>query len=71
MPPCGESLAAGFEPLKLTHYQWSLGPTDVPIRLWTLTDLRLLARAAGYHPPEIHQDEHLILFHPHDRFPGA
>lgn len=45
---------------------WTITPADTPLRLWTLADLALLARLAGYDPPEEHESENLILFRPRD-----
>lgn len=45
---------------------WRISPDDVALRLWTLADLALLARAGGYAAPEEHESENLILLRPHD-----
>lgn len=48
---------------------WTLGPRDTPLRIWSFGELRLLAHAAGYDPPEAVPDDHLLILRPHDRSP--
>ncbi|MEO1130960.1 MAG: hypothetical protein AAFX05_14805, partial [Planctomycetota bacterium] len=43
--------------------QWSVREDDVPMRLWSLGELRLLAHASGWHAP-VREEGHLLLFRP-------
>ena len=46
---------------------WTLGPGDTPLRIWSRGELRLLAHAAGFAPPEAEVETHLLILRPHDR----
>ena len=66
----GDNVIALREGADVKPENWNFTPADAPLRLWTLTDLALLARAAGYAPPEEHESENLILLRPRPRNPA-
>lgn len=57
----GDNILAFRGPGEIDEDSWELKPTDRPLRLWSMGELRFLAHAAGFIEPETRVTDRLIV----------